>query len=130
MNIFYYFSFGLHNVSSLVSFAGKETLRCLALALKIMPMGQQTLSIDDEKDLTFIGLVCFLFIIECLVCFLCMACHNFQHSSCNCCICLIACVLHISLKITDGRRCIRLVSPSPPFHTLFLTYILFAVHPF
>ncbi|XP_022768630.1 calcium-transporting ATPase 3, endoplasmic reticulum-type isoform X1 [Durio zibethinus] len=39
------------------SFAGKETLRCLALALKIMPMGQQTLSIDDEKDLTFIGLV-------------------------------------------------------------------------
>ncbi|KAB2082773.1 hypothetical protein ES319_A05G220100v1 [Gossypium barbadense] len=39
------------------SFAGKETLRCLALALKIMPMGQQTLSFDDEKDLTFIGLV-------------------------------------------------------------------------
>jgi hypothetical protein len=44
-----------------VSFAGKETLRCLALALKWMPMGQQTLSFDDEKDLTFIGLVCFLF---------------------------------------------------------------------
>ncbi|KAL4282059.1 hypothetical protein GQ457_03G035020 [Hibiscus cannabinus] len=43
--------------SRLNSFAGKETLRCLALALKIMPMGQQTLSIDDEKDLTFIGLV-------------------------------------------------------------------------
>ncbi|KAF8410248.1 hypothetical protein HHK36_002773 [Tetracentron sinense] len=39
------------------SFAGKETLRCLALALKRMPMGQQTLSFDDEKDLTFIGLV-------------------------------------------------------------------------
>nr|KJB58671.1 hypothetical protein B456_009G220900 [Gossypium raimondii] len=39
------------------SFAGKETLRCLALALKIMPMGQQILSFDDEKDLTFIGLV-------------------------------------------------------------------------
>ncbi|XVF36444.1 hypothetical protein REPUB_Repub19eG0059100 [Reevesia pubescens] len=39
------------------SFAGKETLRCLALALKIMPMEQQALSIDDEKDLTFIGLV-------------------------------------------------------------------------
>ncbi|EOY15690.1 Endoplasmic reticulum-type calcium-transporting ATPase 3 isoform 1 [Theobroma cacao] len=39
------------------SFAGKETLRCLALALKIMPNGQQILSIDDEKDLTFIGLV-------------------------------------------------------------------------
>ncbi|XXG48826.1 hypothetical protein AAC387_Pa02g3165 [Persea americana] len=39
------------------SFAGKETLRCLALALKRMPMGQQTLSIEDETDLTFIGLV-------------------------------------------------------------------------
>ncbi|XVE55734.1 hypothetical protein DITRI_Ditri03aG0182000 [Diplodiscus trichospermus] len=39
------------------SFAGKEALRCLALALKIMPTGQQILSIDDEKDLTFIGLV-------------------------------------------------------------------------
>ncbi|KAI3460140.1 hypothetical protein Pfo_016803 [Paulownia fortunei] len=39
------------------SFAGKETLRCLALALKRMPMGQQALSYDDEKDLTFIGLV-------------------------------------------------------------------------
>lgn len=39
------------------SFAGKETLRCLALALKWMPMGQQALSFDDEKDLTFIGLV-------------------------------------------------------------------------
>ncbi|KAA3488716.1 calcium-transporting ATPase 3, endoplasmic reticulum-type isoform X2 [Gossypium australe] len=42
------------------SFAGKETLRCLALALKIMPMGQQTLSFDDEKDLTFIGLACLI----------------------------------------------------------------------
>ncbi|KAL3505111.1 hypothetical protein ACH5RR_034952 [Cinchona calisaya] len=39
------------------SFAGKETLRCLALALKRMPMGQQALSFHDEKDLTFIGLV-------------------------------------------------------------------------
>ncbi|XP_065881155.1 calcium-transporting ATPase 3, endoplasmic reticulum-type isoform X2 [Euphorbia lathyris] len=39
------------------SFAGKETLRCLALAMKQMPMGQQSLSYDDEKDLTFIGLV-------------------------------------------------------------------------
>ncbi|KAK4478314.1 hypothetical protein RD792_017603 [Penstemon davidsonii] len=39
------------------SFAGKETLRCLALALKRMPPGQQALSFDDEKDLTFIGLV-------------------------------------------------------------------------
>ncbi|KAL5988262.1 Calcium-transporting ATPase 3, endoplasmic reticulum-type [Asimina triloba] len=39
------------------SLADKETLRCLALALKRMPMGQQTLSFDDEKELTFIGLV-------------------------------------------------------------------------
>ncbi|GKV20049.1 hypothetical protein SLEP1_g30224 [Rubroshorea leprosula] len=39
------------------SFAGKETLRCLALALKIMPLGQHTISLEDEKDLTFIGLV-------------------------------------------------------------------------
>ncbi|KAJ9166350.1 hypothetical protein P3X46_021121 [Hevea brasiliensis] len=39
------------------SFAGKETLRCLALAMKQMPMGLQSLSFDDEKDLTFIGLV-------------------------------------------------------------------------
>ncbi|KAG5048217.1 hypothetical protein JHK85_009320 [Glycine max] len=39
------------------SFAGKETLRCLALALKWMPSTQQSLSFDDEKDLTFIGLV-------------------------------------------------------------------------
>ncbi|XP_073306816.1 calcium-transporting ATPase 3, endoplasmic reticulum-type [Primulina huaijiensis] len=39
------------------SFAGKETLRCLALALKRMPPGQQVLSFNDEKDLTFIGLV-------------------------------------------------------------------------
>ncbi|KAK3425613.1 calcium-transporting ATPase 3, endoplasmic reticulum-type isoform X1 [Eucalyptus grandis] len=39
------------------SFAGKETLRCLALALKRMPLGQQTISLDDEKDLTFIGMV-------------------------------------------------------------------------
>ncbi|KAL8030107.1 hypothetical protein ABFX02_14G266700 [Erythranthe guttata] len=39
------------------SFAGKETLRCLALALKRMPVEQQALSLDDENDLTFIGLV-------------------------------------------------------------------------
>ncbi|KAF5932961.1 hypothetical protein HYC85_029132 [Camellia sinensis] len=35
---------------------GKETLRCLALALKRMPMGHQIVSFDDEKDLTFVGL--------------------------------------------------------------------------
>ncbi|KAK6939731.1 hypothetical protein RJ641_029262 [Dillenia turbinata] len=39
------------------SFAGKEALRCLGLALKKMPKGQQVLSFEDEKDLTFIGLV-------------------------------------------------------------------------
>ncbi|KAG6502482.1 hypothetical protein ZIOFF_034761 [Zingiber officinale] len=39
------------------SFAGKDTLRCLALALKRMPMGQQTLCYDDEINLTFIGLI-------------------------------------------------------------------------
>ncbi|CAN1135632.1 Calcium-transporting ATPase 3, endoplasmic reticulum-type, partial [Linum perenne] len=39
------------------SFAAKETLRCLALAMKQMPMAQQSLSLHDEKDLTFIGLV-------------------------------------------------------------------------
>ncbi|XP_062020379.1 calcium-transporting ATPase 3, endoplasmic reticulum-type [Rosa rugosa] len=39
------------------SFAGKETLRCLALAFKRMPMDVPTLSHNDEKDLTFIGLV-------------------------------------------------------------------------
>lgn len=42
------------------SFAGKEALRCLALALKRMPIGQQAISFDDEQDLTFIGLVCYL----------------------------------------------------------------------
>uniref|UniRef100_A0A453HAP7 Cation-transporting P-type ATPase C-terminal domain-containing protein n=1 Tax=Aegilops tauschii subsp. strangulata TaxID=200361 RepID=A0A453HAP7_AEGTS len=39
------------------SFAGKDTLRCLALALKRMPEGQQSLSYADEANLTFIGLV-------------------------------------------------------------------------
>ncbi|KAL2346493.1 hypothetical protein Fmac_000493 [Flemingia macrophylla] len=39
------------------SFAEKETLRCLALAMKRMPSVQQSASFDDEKDLTFIGLV-------------------------------------------------------------------------
>ncbi|XP_024952176.2 calcium-transporting ATPase 3, endoplasmic reticulum-type isoform X2 [Citrus sinensis] len=43
--------------SRLNSLAGKEALRCLALALKQMPINRQTLSYDDEKDLTFIGLV-------------------------------------------------------------------------
>lgn len=43
-----------------VSFAGKETLRCLALAIKRMPPGQQTLALNDERELTFVGLVRFL----------------------------------------------------------------------
>ncbi|CAM8935987.1 unnamed protein product [Rhodiola kirilowii] len=38
-------------------FAGKETLRCLALAMKRMPTRPHALSYDDEKDMTFIGLV-------------------------------------------------------------------------
>ncbi|KAG7653749.1 P-type ATPase transmembrane domain superfamily [Arabidopsis suecica] len=36
---------------------GDETLRCLALAFKTVPPGQQTISYDNENDLTFIGLV-------------------------------------------------------------------------
>ncbi|XP_047324737.1 calcium-transporting ATPase 3, endoplasmic reticulum-type [Impatiens glandulifera] len=43
--------------AKLQSLAGEETLRCLALALKRMPVGQQTLSFADESNLTFIGLV-------------------------------------------------------------------------
>ncbi|XP_020402506.1 calcium-transporting ATPase 3, endoplasmic reticulum-type [Zea mays] len=39
------------------SFAGKDTLRCLALALKRMPAGQQSICYGDEANLTFIGLV-------------------------------------------------------------------------
>ncbi|KAL0703759.1 hypothetical protein Bca4012_070184 [Brassica carinata] len=42
--------------SSFHSF-GDETLRCLALAFKTVPHGQQTISYDNENDLTFIGLV-------------------------------------------------------------------------
>lgn len=47
-------------ISECFSFAGKDTLRCLALALKRMPEGQQSLSYDDEANLTFIGLVRFV----------------------------------------------------------------------
>nr|GEY19755.1 RNA-directed DNA polymerase, eukaryota [Tanacetum cinerariifolium] len=36
-------------------FTGKDTLRCLALALKMMPKGHQSISLHGEKDLTFIG---------------------------------------------------------------------------
>nr|VDC64251.1 unnamed protein product [Brassica rapa] len=36
---------------------GDEALRCLALAFKTVPHGQQTISYDNENDLTFIGLV-------------------------------------------------------------------------
>ncbi|XP_008444533.1 calcium-transporting ATPase 3, endoplasmic reticulum-type [Cucumis melo] len=39
------------------SFAENEMLRCLAIAFKLLPSNQQSLSFDDEKDLTFIGLV-------------------------------------------------------------------------
>ncbi|XP_008790243.2 calcium-transporting ATPase 3, endoplasmic reticulum-type isoform X1 [Phoenix dactylifera] len=44
-------------VARFQSFAGKDTLRCLALALKRMPLGLQTLCHEDEANLTFIGLV-------------------------------------------------------------------------
>lgn len=76
----------------LVSFAGNETLRCLALALKRMPLGQQALSFDDEKDLTFIGLVCYLFYIA----------HFFFCESCisNNLICLIV-VLFINARYSS-----------------------------
>lgn len=39
------------------SLAGNETLRCLALAYKKMPSSQKSLTVEDEKDLIFIGLV-------------------------------------------------------------------------
>ncbi|GMH20364.1 hypothetical protein Nepgr_022205 [Nepenthes gracilis] len=39
------------------SFAGKETLRCIIWALKRIPMGQQVLAFEDEKDVTLIELV-------------------------------------------------------------------------
>ncbi|KAJ4755752.1 Calcium-transporting ATPase [Rhynchospora pubera] len=39
------------------SFAGMDALRCIALAVKRMPPGRQSLSYADEADLTFIGLV-------------------------------------------------------------------------
>lgn len=39
------------------SLAAKDSLRCLAFALKKMPLGQQVLSSDDEANMTFIGLV-------------------------------------------------------------------------
>ncbi|KAJ3697610.1 hypothetical protein LUZ61_001315 [Rhynchospora tenuis] len=39
------------------SFAGRDALRCIALAVKRMPPGRQALSYDDEADLTFIGLI-------------------------------------------------------------------------
>ncbi|OEL38425.1 Calcium-transporting ATPase 3, endoplasmic reticulum-type [Dichanthelium oligosanthes] len=41
----------------LALFMWKDTLRCLALALKRMPAGQQSICYDDEANLTFIGLV-------------------------------------------------------------------------
>ncbi|XP_038886243.1 calcium-transporting ATPase 3, endoplasmic reticulum-type isoform X1 [Benincasa hispida] len=39
------------------SLAGNEMLRCLAIAFKLLPLSQQSLTVNDEQDLTFIGLV-------------------------------------------------------------------------
>ncbi|KMZ56023.1 Sarcoplasmic/endoplasmic reticulum calcium ATPase 1 [Zostera marina] len=39
------------------SFASKDSLRCLAFALKRMPLDQQTLSPNDEANMTYIGMV-------------------------------------------------------------------------
>ncbi|KAH7427301.1 hypothetical protein KP509_10G038200 [Ceratopteris richardii] len=39
------------------SLCEKECLRCLAIALKLMPVDKQTLTAEDECNLTFVGLV-------------------------------------------------------------------------
>ncbi|CAL5354952.1 unnamed protein product [Camellia sinensis] len=54
---FHRFEMAMQGCDVVVVITGKEALRCLALALKRMPMGHQTVSFDDEKDLTFVGLV-------------------------------------------------------------------------
>ena len=38
-------------------YSSKKALRCLALALKPMQQGRQNLSLEDERDLTFLGIV-------------------------------------------------------------------------
>ncbi|QDZ17928.1 calcium-translocating P-type ATPase [Chloropicon primus] len=44
-------------LSKVQHYGEKQALRCLALALKPMPQGKQTLSEGDERDLTFLGIV-------------------------------------------------------------------------
>ncbi|CAI5493351.1 unnamed protein product [Closterium sp. Naga37s-1] len=39
------------------SYGRHQMLRCLALAMRPLPQGQQTITPDDETDLTFLGLV-------------------------------------------------------------------------
>ncbi|GJP59063.1 hypothetical protein CLOP_g7142 [Closterium sp. NIES-67] len=39
------------------SYGRHQMLRCLALAMRPLPQGQQTITPDDEADLTFLGLV-------------------------------------------------------------------------
>ena len=70
------FLFNFNTYNLLTSFAGKETLRCLALALKRVPLDQHVLSFDDEKDLTFIGLVCFLHTVSTLKYFYTLYCRK------------------------------------------------------
>ncbi|KAJ7565111.1 hypothetical protein O6H91_02G048300 [Diphasiastrum complanatum] len=41
----------------LCSYGQNETLRCLAMAFKSVPLGQQTLSAEDEHQLTFVAMV-------------------------------------------------------------------------
>eukprot|EP00249_Psilotum_nudum_P020077 c27552_g1_i1 orf=73-3078(+) len=50
----------LELIENVQSYGQKEALRCLAIALKQMPIGQQTLTIEDEFGLTFVGLVAML----------------------------------------------------------------------
>ncbi|OAE30699.1 hypothetical protein AXG93_402s1120 [Marchantia polymorpha subsp. ruderalis] len=52
-----FFHFFSNLLSVLNSYGQKETLRCLALALRPIPHGSQTMSYEDECNLTFVGVV-------------------------------------------------------------------------
>lgn len=53
----HYFGFNWIACFLMFSFASKDSLRCLAFALKRMPLDQQTLSPNDEANMTYIGMV-------------------------------------------------------------------------